>query len=71
MSRFGNKTLKQDAYDYLSDLKGDHDVSQIVLCQEVATVLAILIAEIVDDNHMASIIATAKQEERNRIRNSL
>ena len=70
MSKFG-KGLKQDLYDYLSDLKNDHEVSQIVLCQEVAAVLAALIEEISTDDSIASIIATAKYEERNRIRNSL
>lgn len=71
MSRFGNATLKQDLYDYLSDLKSDHEVSQTVLCQEVATVLAALIEDISTDASMAGIIAAAKYEERNRIRNSL
>jgi hypothetical protein len=71
MSKFGNGTIKQDLYDYLSDLKNDHEVSQIVLCQEAAIVLAALIEEIKTDASIASIIATAKHEERNRIRNSL
>lgn len=71
MSKFGDRTIKQDLYEYLSDLKNDHEVSQIVLCQEVATVLAVLIEEIKSDASIASIIAIARQDERNRIRNSL
>jgi hypothetical protein len=71
LSKFGNGTLKQNAYEYLTDLKGDHEVSQIVLCQEVAIVLAALIEEIKSDASISSIIATARQDERNRIRNSI
>lgn len=71
MSRFGNATLKQNAYDYLSDLKNDHEVSQIVLCQEVGLVLAALIEDIPKDSSIASIVAAAKQEERDRVRNIL
>lgn len=71
MSKFGNRTLKQDLYDYLSDLKSDHEVSQIVLCQEVATVLATLIADISGDSSIASIVAAAKQEERDRVKHIL
>lgn len=71
MSKFGNRTLKQNLYDYLSDLKNDHEVSQIVLCQEVATVLATIIEEIKSDASIASIVATAKQEERDRVRTIL
>ena len=71
MSRFGNGTIKQEVYDYITDLKVDHEISQTLLCQEVATVLAALIEDISTDASIASIIATAKFEERNRIRNSL
>jgi hypothetical protein len=71
MSKFGDSPLKQDLYEYLSDLKVDHEVSQTILCQEVATVLAALIEDISTDASIASIIATAKYEERNRIRNTL
>ena len=71
MSRFGNGTIKQEVYDYITDLKADHEISQTLLCQEVATVLAALIEDISTDASIASIIATAKFEERNRIRNSL
>jgi hypothetical protein len=71
MSKFGDSTLKQDLYEYLSALKNDYEVSQIILCREVGLVLAALIEDISIDASIASIIATAKYEERNRIRNTL
>lgn len=71
MSKFGYGTLKQKAYEYLTDLKNDHEVSQIVLCQEIAVVLGSMIEEISREDSIAEIITQAKKEERNRIKTSL
>ena len=71
VSKFGNESLKQNLYEYILDLKDSYKASQVVLCQEVAVVLAALIEDVTNDQSMAGIIAAAKQEERNRIRNSL